>query len=439
MISNESLNRLSEQKGWSKEDTEEKLAKFIAESFPEVWSQNGQKIDGLDPDDLDFFISSFDVHMNRRTSSGGGKGDEYVGMIVAYNGRRDTMERQRNLAIESAEGNLPQTLRYGIQYNGNSVPIGRAFKRDSGDWVLMDADDKQVHSEKSDTPPRWCIPINNGQMYIGMISQKDGRRYPKPAFMAKREWLFIGNKKDLFLQEGALPPKILECSFESADVDLLMHQPIRFKAEEADGWPIKENKILRTGNIAASYDLEWVPDDQMDVALQLFKPDQFLAQFMDVVDLNDLMDHHNSKATMTPNGREVGPTFAITGTIDYIDHDGKEAPAFIEGGFKHSLTLTSNSLRRDNPDANVWVELNRYLVETHHAFKVRKGEGWKPYARGSRVWIVVSSRTWENNDGDMNLSLDGKSVYAMPLRSIVAQEPSEADNDLTGLDDFGGY
>ena len=435
---NDTLKRIGTAKGWSDEELVEHFNTFVKESFPEVWTQNGQKLDGLDADDLDFFSASFDVSMNRRNGSGG-KGDEWVGMIVAYNGRRDTMERQRTLAAESAEANLPQTLRYGIQYNGNSVGIGRAYLNDGGEWVLVDADDKQVHSEKAEAqPPRWVIPINGGQMHIGMITQKDGRKYPKPAFMAKREWVFIGNKKDSFLTEGPLPPRTLECSFESADMDLMMHRPIRFKAEEAQGWPNPEETILRTGNMVASYDLDWVPDEQMDKASAIFKPDQFMAQFMPVVDLNDLWEYHDANATTSPNGKEYGPTFAISGVVDYIDYDGKEAPSFIEGGFKHSLTISSNSLRRDNPDASLWVEVTRYLVEKHQALKVLKADGWKPYARGSRVWIVVRSRTWNATDGSRNMSLDGMSVHAMPMRSIVAQEPDATTSDLSGLNDFSG-
>lgn len=171
---NETLKRIGTSKGWSDEETMSKFAVFVQESFPEVWTQNGNKLDGLDADDLDFFSASFDVSMNRRSGGGGGKGEEWVGMIVAYNGRRDTMERQRTLAVDSAEGNLAQALRYGMQYNGNPVGIGRAYLNDGGDWVLVDADDKQVHSEKaSDKPPRWVIPINGGQMHIAMIGSKE--------------------------------------------------------------------------------------------------------------------------------------------------------------------------------------------------------------------------------------------------------------------------
>ena len=94
-----------------------------------------------------------------------------------------------------------------------------------------------------------------------------------------------------------------------------------------------------------------------------------MAQFMPVVDLNDLWEYHDANATTSPNGKEYGPTFAISGVVDYIDYDGKEAPSFIEGGFKHSLTISSNSLRRNNPDASLWVEVTRYLVEKHQALK----------------------------------------------------------------------
>jgi len=439
MTLNETLERLRGQKDLTELEVLTDFATFVEVSFPEIWTAAGNTLDGLSDDDYEFFASSFDVHLNRRSGGGGGKGEEYVGMIVAYNGRRDTMERQRLLAIESAEGNLPQTLRYGIRYGSNDaiVPIGRAYEED-GHWILADADDKQVHKEKSSDRPRWVIPINNGQTHISLITERNGQRFPKPAYMEKREWVFVGNKKEDFLSQGPLPPRTLECSFESANADLQMYRPIRFKAEVADGWPDKEVKILRTGNINPSYDLSWVPDGQMDTALRLFQPDQFMAQFTDVVDLSEIFDYHEKNLTKSQAGKEYGPTFTITGVVDYIDYDGKDAPAFIEGGFKHSLTITSQSLRRDDPEANLWVEMSRYLVETHNALKVKKSDGWHTYARGSRVWIVVRSRTWDATDGSINLSLDGLGVYAMPLRSIIAEDPDDSVSDLSSLDDFSG-
>ena len=141
---NETLIRLREQKDLSEEAILNEFTTFVSEKFPEVWASAGGTLDGLTPDDFDFFSSSFDVHLNRRSGGGGGKGEEYVGMIVGYNGCRDTMERQRTLAIESAEGNLPQALRYGIRYNDATVPIGRAY-HEGGNWILVDADDKEVH------------------------------------------------------------------------------------------------------------------------------------------------------------------------------------------------------------------------------------------------------------------------------------------------------
>jgi len=437
---NETLKRIGQQKGWDEDETLDEFATFVSQQFPEVWGQIGNSLKGLadaDADDYAFFADSFDVHINRR-SGGSGKGEEWVGMIVGYGGHRDTMERQRNLAVESAEGNLPQTLRYGIQYNGNPVGIGRAFEK-NGNWLLLDADDKQILSEKAEKgPPRWAIPINDGKSHIALIGSKNGQRYGKPAYMAKREWLFVGNKTNSFLNDGPLPPRTLECSFESANLHLQMHRPIRFKAEEAEGWPDKDVTILRTGNMSPSYDLDWVPDGQVDTATRLFKAHQFMAQFLPVVDLSEMMDYHDKNATQSPNGKEYGPTFAITGVVDYIDHDGKEAPAFIEGGFKHSLTMTSQSLRRDSPDASIWIEMSRHLVTEHNALKVKKQDGWHTYARGSRVWAVVRSRTWNATDGSVNLSLDALGIYAMPLRSIIAVEPDEDTSDLSNLDDFAG-
>ena len=57
-------------------------------------------------------------------------------MLVAYDGRRDMMQKQRDVAIESATINLSQVLRYGIQQNNRTIAIGRVTKAD-GEWSVF--------------------------------------------------------------------------------------------------------------------------------------------------------------------------------------------------------------------------------------------------------------------------------------------------------------
>ena len=102
------------------------------------------------------------------------------------------------------------------------------------------------------------------------------------------------------------------------------------------------------------------------------------------------------------------------------------------------MTITSNSLRRETPDASLWVEMSRYLVDSHNALKAKKPAGWLTYAKGSRVWVLVRSRTWESTDGNQNMSLDALGIHADPLRSTVVEEPDETVSDLANLDDFTG-
>ena len=53
---NETLKRIGTQNGWTDDEVMDKFATFVADSFPEVWSQNGNKLDGLDADDFDLEI-----------------------------------------------------------------------------------------------------------------------------------------------------------------------------------------------------------------------------------------------------------------------------------------------------------------------------------------------------------------------------------------------
>lgn len=435
---NEALNRIKEAKNWSDDETNKAFAAFIQENYPEIWTEAQADLAKLQPDDLDFFSSAFEVNAVRRKGSGG-KGEEWVGMIVAYDGTRDTMGRQRDTAIEAAEANMSQALRYGIRINDKPVGIGRVVS-EGGEWIIKDANDSLLYKEtaKDGQKPMWVISINGGQSHISLL-KPDGRS-PKRAFMPKRKWLFVGNKKDAFFTEGPLPPMTLECSFGAADVELQMLRPILFKAEQETAWKPPQSdepdeQILKALDLDPAYGLDWVDTEMVGKANQIFSPDQYMANFMPTIDLASVFDHHMENRKVLQSGRDYGPVFAISGTVDYIDHAGKEN-LYTEGGFKHSITMTSNSLRREDPKANLWIDLSRHLVEQHNALQVKKADGWKDYAGGSRLWVVVRSRTWTGTNGDVNLNLDGLSVYAMPLRSIVAQKAPESANDLSHTDRF---
>ena len=225
---NEALKRVMESKNMNEDEVKAAFADFVKENYPEIWTQAQESISNLDAEDLDFFSSAFEVNNVRRKGSGG-KGETWVGMIVAYDGTRDMMQRQRDTAIEAAEVNIGQALRYGIRQGERTIGIGRVVKQD-GEWVVKGADDSLLYKESAtDNVPQWVIAINNGAAHICLL--KDDNRSPKRAFMVKRKWLFIGNTQEKFLSEGALPPMTLECSFGAADVELQLLRPISFKAE----------------------------------------------------------------------------------------------------------------------------------------------------------------------------------------------------------------
>jgi hypothetical protein len=435
---NEALKRVMEAKNLSEDETKAAFAEFVKENYPEIWTQAAENISNLEDEDMDFFSSAFEVNTVRRKGTGG-KGDTWVGMIVAYDGTRDMMQRQRDTAIEAAEINLGQALRYGIKQNDRSVGLGRVVK-ENAEWVVKSADDSLLYKESAtdDKVPLWVISINGGASHICLL--KADNRSPKRAFMVKRKWLFIGNTEDKFLSEGALPPMILECSFGAAELELQMLRPIKFKAEMETAWKPQgsdepDQQQLVALDIDANYGLDWVEESIRPKVASLFSPDQFLANFMPSVDLADVFDYHMTERKILSSGKDFGPLFAISGTVDYIDHAGKEN-LYTEGGFKHSITLTSNSLRREDANASLWIDVSRHLVEKQHAFQVKKADSWRDYASGSRLWVVVRSRTWQGTDGSVNLNMDAKSVYAMPLRSIVAKESSANANDISHTKDF---
>jgi|TARA_R110002051_G_scaffold305617_1_gene375663 hypothetical protein len=431
----DALKRISEAKGWSIEETKENFTLFIKGSFPDAWGDAGNSLAGISDEDADFFASSFEATEIRR--GGGGKGQQYVGIILGHGGKRDLMRRQRTQAQESAEIDLNNLLRFGLPDYPN-MTIGRGYYSD-GKWVVANAADQIIHSDagsESDIPD-WAVAIPGKPYYVALM----GKNGPKTAYSYKREWICAVNTPEAFLKEGPIMPPIrLECSYDSVDVNLMMNQPISFQADKEASWSDPNTDILKVSVISPTYGLDWADESIRDKAAQMFSPEQVLTQFIPFVqDLAEVHDYHDNNLIHFNNGGTGGPTFAIRGVVDYMDHDGDDTKSWADGGAMHSMTLMSQSLRREDSNASMWLNVTRYLKDKHNAFNVFKNGRWNGYAKGSQVIAVVTSRTWENREtGDILLNLDANNVYAIPTRTRVAPEPTDEANDLGGLDGFRG-
>ena len=432
MTSNEQqIDRIMNATGWSSEEFTQKFSEFIAEMYPELWEAAGKTTAGLDEEDFDTFMAAFEVTTIRRGGGGNaGKGPDWVGMIVGYLGTRDLMEKQRTAVID-ASGDISSLLRYGISSNNKSVNVGRVAWRDTS-WTVYDHGDKPLYRQQGveTEPPEWAIPGKTGVLFALM-----GANGPKKAYSFKREWLVVVNEKDKFLSEGPLPPMTLECSWDAAEVDIRMNVPVMFKAEKDAAWYDSQVPVLKAGNISPQYGLDWVDDGILTKVQEMFSPEQFLPQFVPYEpDLSKLHEYHDENLRITDQGREVGPTFLIRGVVDYLDHDGKERE-YSEGGYQHSLTLMSNSLRNMDSNASIWVDVSRKLV-TMGAFNVVKNNETHTYAKGSQVFAVVQTRSWVDTMGETRLSFAAKNVWASALRSIIAEDVPE---DAGDMGDFGGF
>jgi len=429
----ESLKRISEAKGWTLQETGEHFGSFIKGSFPDAWADAKESLANIPEDDLDFFASSFEATEIRR--GGGGKGQQWVGVILGHGGKRDLMRRQRTQAQESAEIDLQNLLRFGLPDYPN-MTVGRAYHSD-GNWQVANGKDEVIHRAEGNESdiPEWAIAIPGRPYYIALM----GAKGPKTAYSYKREWICAVNTPEAFLKEGPMSPIRLECSFDAVDTHLRMNQPISFQADKEASWSDPNTDILKTNMISPDYGLGWVDDSLLSKVEQMFAPEQVLTQFIPFVqDLSDIHDYHDNNLIHFKNGGTGGPTFAIRGVVDYIDHDGDDSKSWADGGAMHSMTLMSQSLRREDSNASQWLNVTRYLKEHHNAFNVSRNGTWRGYAKGSQVIAVVTSRTWESNDGNINLNLDAANVYAIPSRAINAPEPSEESNDLSGLSGFRG-
>ena len=135
---NDELKKIGEMKGWTLEETKQALLDWWKAGFKDAFDECNGNLDEADEDYQDWLIGAFQVTQNRKSASSGSKGTEYVGMIVAYKGVRDTKEDARQLAVTSAMSNLQAVLTSGIKpYNNKeiTVPICRAYFQEDK-WVV---------------------------------------------------------------------------------------------------------------------------------------------------------------------------------------------------------------------------------------------------------------------------------------------------------------
>lgn len=439
MIDNR-LKEMSEKTGKTIDELEKDFSNFVKDSFSDAWKDAQQNLSKIEDEDFFFFLEAYEIREIRKRGSGSsGKGEEYVGMIVGLKGSRDIMANQRRLAQESAEIDLASTLKYGITPFANkqiTVHVGRAHYGE-GHWMISNGQDQVVHREegKENDLPRWAIAVPGKAYYIALL----GGKGPKVAYSMKKEYYVVANTPQLFLKDGPLPMTVLECNFDAAEVELKMNVPIKFRAEKDTSYLFPNETILVANQLYPEYGLGWVEDKHLSVAEQMFSPDQYLSQFLPYVsDLSVLHDFHDSnQKNSSKTGKDYGPTVCIKGVVDYIDHDGKEN-AYADGGFVHNMTVSSQSLRRENSDAKLWIKVSADLKNNHHAFKGQKDGSWTDFTSGTQVFIVVTTSTWENQMGEINLNLDAHNVWAVPKRIFWAETPSDESNDLSGLGGFRG-
>lgn len=420
----------------STEDAHTAFGSWMNECFPDMWEEAGS-VEGLEDDDFNHFADGWVCAIGRSTGSGGGKGEAWSGMLIGFERRFDMMERKRNMAIDTAIADIGSAIKNGFNYNGKHWGIGRVFASD-GVWKVEHKNGTFVSKEKAESKPNWLINLNE-KINICILKPDNT---PGMAYGVKSMWFFHGNTQEKFLSEGPRLVK-LEGSWDAANTDWDLFRPITLRGTiDEEGWN-GSGPTLSISNPNAEYGLEWVAEGQKrETAAKLFKPDQYLSTATNnTVNLKDLLEHHMDnrvESYVNKNGIQQydGPLCVVVGGVMDVNHEGRESQ-WDATGRDYYLSISNQLLRREDPNARVGVKVQGLLHDNHHAMEMnRKGE-WVRFARGSRIWVVGRTNTYETTDGETRLNIEACGIYAVPNKSIPYQKPSTESNDLGNLGGFG--
>jgi len=435
MIGNECLDEAAKILGIGREEAEASFGAWMAEIFPEMWDDAGQKADGLIDDDYNHYADQFvSASAPRGGGGGGGSGEEWVGMVVGFTKRLDLMTRKREMAIDVATADIGTAIKNGFTYNGKHTGIGRAHTQNDV-WRVEHSDGLYVSNEAADTSPNWVIPINE-KLSIAMLKPD---KTPQMAYSLKSMWIFHGNLKDKLLDEGPMTI-LLEGAWDAAEMNWKMFTPITLKGKfDPDGWN-DSGPTLTVGNTNVTYGLVWVSDNHKEAVEKFFDPTQYLTT-MAMCPLSDLLSHHfdgrkESYTDRNGNQRYDGPITCVVGNVQNINHEGREKQ-WDPTGRDYWLSISNQSLRRENPNAAIGIGVSGPLHDDHNGMNVLLRGEWLPFTNGSRIYVVGRTDSYTNQEGDDIVKIEAQGIYAVPKKSIPAKRPSEESNDLGNLSGFG--
>lgn len=387
-----------------------------------------------DPLFIDEASETFVVERRVMTSPGGNS-IELVGMFLGVDDKvKDKRERSRTDALNAARDNLSTAINNGV--------VARAFV-ESGVWMLEKANGVVASTQERfvEGEDPWFLVRDAGLTLAMLQTNPEWARHGEPIapYLYSRTLRFSGNTPEAFADD------ILELRI---DVSGATPEDVSYPVKE--GYPCRIRVRPQSENVSENWkdvyravnnfyqSINYTDDFVDEEDRGLLVGERYMPSLKCYVDdLRDLNERYNSGMEQIPGfDNPVGPLVLVKGKVTDMNHTGWEAE-YDPTGMIYTMRISSFALQREYPNdrfrQEVNVRMHGFLVDENNAFHYNGGDGWKPYAIRSTVYIYGRLGQRVTDDGNTVPTIKALGVYTPSRLAIPAGEGGN-----TSLGQFGG-